>query len=991
MMCQIGEAARDRAGDAVRQNARNLKAAVRPGLGRHPRQRRILRIALAVAAVAAGLRAPLPSAARAEDVSAPVILQDFENSYATIEKRMADIFRAGYGGIYTPPPGRADQGNFSVGYDQYDRFDLGSPGNPTLYGTETGLKKTVSAAHTAGLNFGIDLVLNHNGYSGTGDAASRDAFAKAGGYPGMGIYYQSNNPTGPEYNTQGVNDADGDFNSAYNYGDINGRLAGLIDINHGKNYQFIRNPVNAGDSRNIPAGYVAQFGRLANTPTVANKRFYPDTSGNAGVIYVYDPKTGEQNIPIYNFNLSNPSAGTATPENVTGYLMRNTQWLAQTVGIDMFRIDAAKHIEGFALDYYDRSVYRQSLRTNLDGSQKQIFSWCETYTGDQNYLQTFVRKDIDTSNPGRIGGNRDTLDFPLFFALRDNLTGNGFQNDWRNIKDATLDLHDDGLHNGSQGVTFVSSHDDFGPYLSNVAHAYTLMLPGNSIVYYNAKEFGQNRDFPKDGRGDALGGLYGNAIPTLVDLRNRYGRGNYIERWSEKENFAFERQKSCLVMLSNRLDGGFDSRTLLTSFAPGTPLIELTGNAGSATADPNHDIPQLVVVNGDGTVNVRFLRNASPTTGNFTGNGYLVYGLATPQGNVSLTNVAQTLSGGTPTTTTNGTTRLSDISVIKNNTFQLTLNTNQVNLLGSYRDKPADGDNALLKIDDGLDLNNNGHVDFVTPGSVVYGFEEFNTTHNPGYFAADGTGQYAQQIDTTKLSEGYHYVTVRAFRHRDDGGPAVFTDFRQTIYVDRLKPVSTVASFDPKVTGVNENRQVVVKSTDQTADNVHVFLDLPAATSDASILAMLNAGTQAGQTDRDRFEYGFDNLKNGNHVLTVVSFEITGNYNVQRFAGQYTSTIYGAGIGDTDFSGGYTPHDIDLFADVYRSNNTQFNPAADVNGDGLVNDIDLYALGDRLTAVNADQPTMDEYHALLNSVPEPSGVGVLMLAAMGMLARRRRK
>jgi hypothetical protein len=190
---------------------------------------------------------------------------------------------------------------------------------------------------------------------------------------------------------------------------------------------------------------------------------------------------------------------------------------------------------------------------------------------------------------------------------------------------------------------------------------------------------------------------------------------------------------------------------------------------------------------------------------------------------------------------------------------------------------------------------------------------------------------------------------------------------------------------------VNENRQVDVKSTDQTANNLHEFLDLPAATSDATILAMLNSGTQAGQTDRDRFEYGFDNLKNGNHVLTVVSFEITGNYNVQRFAGQYTSTIYGAGIGDTDFSGGYTPHDIDLFADVYRSNNTQFNPAADVNGDGLVNDIDLYALGDRLTAVNADQPTMDEYHALLNSVPEPGAAGVLMLAAMGMLARRRRR
>src|SRR5205085_1315330 len=106
--------------------------------------------------------------------------------------------------------------------------------------------------------------------------------------------------------------------------------------------------------------------------------------------------------------------------------------------------------------------------------------------------------------------------------------------------------------------------------------------------YYNAKEFGNNRDFPKDGRGDALGGQYGNAITTLVDLRNRFGRGNYIQRLLEKESLAFEREKSALIMLSNRVDAGYDARTIQTSFAPGTHLIELTGNAASATADPNN-------------------------------------------------------------------------------------------------------------------------------------------------------------------------------------------------------------------------------------------------------------------------------------------------------------------------------------------------------------------------------------------------------------------
>src|SRR5205085_2195715 len=99
---------------------------------------------LVLLALACGLA---PWCAHAQDVSAPAIFQDFENTYKTIENRTADIFMAGYGSVYTPPPGRADLSNFSVGYDVYDRFDLGKAGNPTLYGTETGLKALVNSVH----------------------------------------------------------------------------------------------------------------------------------------------------------------------------------------------------------------------------------------------------------------------------------------------------------------------------------------------------------------------------------------------------------------------------------------------------------------------------------------------------------------------------------------------------------------------------------------------------------------------------------------------------------------------------------------------------------------------------------------------------------------------------------------------------------------------------------------------------------------------------
>ncbi|MEI6636632.1 MAG: hypothetical protein WCO99_08700, partial [Planctomycetota bacterium] len=79
--------------------------------------------------------------ASAVDTSAPAILQWFDSSYGTQEKRVADLFKTGYGSTWIPPTGRADSGNQSVGYDVFDRFDLGSTNNETLYGTETGLRK----------------------------------------------------------------------------------------------------------------------------------------------------------------------------------------------------------------------------------------------------------------------------------------------------------------------------------------------------------------------------------------------------------------------------------------------------------------------------------------------------------------------------------------------------------------------------------------------------------------------------------------------------------------------------------------------------------------------------------------------------------------------------------------------------------------------------------------------------------------------------------
>lgn len=940
--------------------------------------------------------------ATAEDISAPAMLQIFEARWETIENRMADIFQAGYGQMWLPPPSRADSGNGSVGYDLFDRFDLGAPRNATLYGTEVSLKTSITAAHRAGVSVYTDLILNHNGFTNSGTVDTRGtpstaddvSVSQAGGYyPGFAMSLPG--------------DGDGDFHGAFEGGPYNDRLGGLIDIAQEKNHQFIRQPVTPGDPQNIPAGTIGIFGRPpANSPNPNNARFYPDRDLPGLVL-------NGGSITRYPFNATTPMEGDAVSENATGLLMRNVQWMVEAIGVDGFRIDAAKHFPPWVLNFIDEAVFRANPRLQHDDTNQPVFMFSEVLDGNKQLLQDYIRKDIPNPHgihpfDTTISGNRDVLDFPLFYAMRDNLTGNGIQNNWHNIRNASQDVYGpDNFNNGSQGVAFVDSHDNLGggfPYLHKVAYAFTLMRPGNAIVYLNAEEFGDNRSFPHDEgfngvpinpmSNDALGGFHGDAIAKLVDIRNTHGRGNFIERWIDFDNgeaksniYVYERENSAVVGLNSRLDAGFDQRTVSTAFAPNTVLVELTGNAANVTVDPFNDIPDAIRVDGSGQATIRVPRNSSH------GQGYVIYGVPGPQGSLSLSNVSQTLQGATPTAANNGTARLADIDVITTNTFNVRLDTTPVSLQvpgepTPYRDLDADGDNALVKIDGGMNLNNQSGIDYTAPGSVVYGFEEFTGTKTPGY-SNNGVGVYEQQIDATQLAEGRHYVTVRAFRRRDSG-PAVFADFKRTIYVDRLAPPAAIVSFEPYSSNPNDtsNRDLIVRSVDGTADNMHMYLDLPANFTDAQVLQLVQQGrNDAGTYDRDSYIFGFDNVNgfnhagvtnfggvtSGNHVATIVTFEPTGRHNIQRFAGLFTQTDIGAGFGDMNYNGSFAVSDIICSGacsnfsveDVLYSQNNKFRAAFDVNGDGLGDNRDLFALGNKLVVGGAGQAVLNSYTDLL--------------------------
>ncbi|HEX8524816.1 MAG TPA: hypothetical protein VF669_21370 [Tepidisphaeraceae bacterium] len=986
-------------------------------------------------ALGAAAALALSTSVYGQDKSPPVILQWFESSWKTMQKRTPDVFMAGYGAIWTPPPGRAlydDQGG-GIGYNLYDRFDMGKAGDPTLYGTEKQYRALINGVHKMNGDVYVDYVHHHVGswdvpqYTGA-NGFTPDAFAKIqdrSDYPGFELSdpYVASNSYDPNYrnytgfaNTQRDTYSDPppvpDGNSTqyqYMY-----RLAHLITIDLTSGRTFVRNPV-PGDPNNIrqaPSGWAigtstmvngkpgpSSIVRQANTPTDDNRRFYPDQSLTP--MMVTDPATGVTTpIPIYPFNKNNPSAGDPTAETNAGYVMRYAQWLVNDIGVDGLRIDAARHVPyGAANDPYnpdrvnvpaliDRATYRQSTRTNLDGTARQVFNFQEVFTGDKGFNQQFVRKDINPGTPSVVGGNRDVLDFPGWFAMRGNLTRNGLHNNWYNIRYSSQDSQDDGIaNNGSQSIRFVINHDDGKGnaddkdndyiYLDNVAHAWTLMQPGNAYVYFNSHEFdrtGNTTYFLKDGRNDALGGQNGAIITKLLDIRNSYGRGNFGEKWIDGGGFsnvyAFERDKSVLVGLNSALGTvtNFDERTMFTGFANGQHLAELTGNADDPQVDPSNQIPNTVTVGANGQVTIRIPRNQN-VNGLEHGRGYVIYGLQRPQGAVSVTNVAKTLAAETGS---NATSRVNQIDVITANSFNITLLTSAVTLGDGYRDYAADGDKAYVRIDGGMDLNGDGHDHIASVDAVktYFGFENFHTINDPGYDANpsfSGNGTYVQSVNAANLSEGYHYITARAYRQRSDGGPDIFNDIKKVIYVDRLPPQSAISGITQSGSGSGRTLGVQVTSTDQTADNVHVLMDLGSALTDAQILSMLNSGSLTDQLDLDIFSKSVAGVTNGTHTMTVVTREITGNYSIVRATGLGTSGGNGLGFGDTNASGTIDTTDIAQFKTVLESNDQQFNAGAEANTDGRVNLADTFLLGPRLSQVGASNATVSAYNNMIKS------------------------
>ena len=83
-------------------------------------------------------------------------------------------------------------------------------------------------------------------------------------------------------------------------------------------------------------------------------------------------------------------------------------------------------------------------------------------------------------------------------------------------------------------------------------------------------------------------------------------------------------------------------------------------------------------------------------------------------------------------------------------------------------------------------------------------------------------------------------------------------------------------------------------------------------------------------------------------MITSVTYEVDGNYSVQRSAASTSRAARAQGLGDINGDGKFTTADVDnatnCFETYLYTNNGSFDAAADINGDGKIDDKDLFAL-----------------------------------------------
>ena len=495
------------------------------------------------------------------------MVQYFNTTWREIINKIPELSEAGYESIWLPPPTKGS-GGLSVGYDLWDRFDLGSIDQRgsvrTRYGTQQELIELIRVAHRFGIRVYFDNIMNHNAF----DIPGFNAGVPIDIYPGLVPEDFHLRVTEEGYYRK--------WDNTRNWGDawqvMHLGLSDLIDLatepgewnnNHGpsegsriKKISFVRHPNNpeyycykpsaGGQKHSLGQGTYVGFGP-GNGITVADLAADPD---------------------FYS-------------ELVEDMLHRSARWLIATTYCDGLRLDAVKHTPA---DFFGATFGgdKDTSDYGYTGQIQRQFNLTNGFT-DPNHRDTV----FDTQKPrddAMLFGEH--LGQPPSYQSYVDAGMRLVDNELRTQFNSRLGNPSSGLNGYDQpgwggfvpnvAVMHAQSHDNDYAARRELQHAFYFTRAGLPLVYtdgnYQAETLSQSGGaFPRHANTNFLGQYADPRLPNLAFLHQHFARGYQVGRWSDADFVAYER-------IDKRENGG------MTDADGVTGLIMLNDNYASGQA-----------------------------------------------------------------------------------------------------------------------------------------------------------------------------------------------------------------------------------------------------------------------------------------------------------------------------------------------------------------------------------------------------------------------
>ena len=523
---------------------------------------------------------------------AEALLQYFNTSYAEITTRMPELAEIGYDSIWLPPPTKGS-GGLSVGYDCFDRFDLGSVDQRgsvrTRYGTEEELLRLIETAHRFGLRVYFDNIMNHNAF----DIPGFNEFTPINVYPGFvpedfhlrrteeGFYRKWDNTRnwGDAWQVQhlGLSDLidiaheNPNQNHGANEGDWHPKFTGVRHPGRTELYRDTDLPQVVG----TPGGDITVYPFADKEPfedsgcagcpadAAGNGRFdWADVNANgqhdageasepftdSGV----DPTVPSRQSAAWGMGDGRYNMGNPIAEDVNALLIRSVRWLMDRTHADGLRLDAVKHVP----DYFFGAQYSGDKNwsgAGYLGAVQEQFNLVRGFSDWDAHRDSVFDTEIPRDDamvfgehlgqPPGFGGYVDAGMRLVDNELRSWLNGR-LGSPWVGING--LDQPGGGGFDPAVAVMHAQSHDNDFAAMRELQHATYFTRAGLPLLYtdgnHHAETLGESGGaFPRHANTTFLGQWGDKSIPNQLYLHEHFARGWQRSAFSDADYIAYER------------------------------------------------------------------------------------------------------------------------------------------------------------------------------------------------------------------------------------------------------------------------------------------------------------------------------------------------------------------------------------------------------------------------------------------------------------------